>query len=223
MYYSLAQIIVIARGDEGWMNILVLVVLAAVYGIGALIKAKGKQSEDQAQQQQTRKPQQKPSAGGGGILGQLFREIQQAAEGKPVQETRPSSQTARQQTIRPQAAVRKYAAQAKQSNRVQSTAPAKPKRPGLESSKPAPQVQPDFEILSELDTGTQSLPEYTTNVAGLAGKRKRMPVEAAGSIYLSEVLSDYEDPDDLKRAILHYEILGKPLALRDSSRDIIGL
>ena len=124
MYYSLAQIMVIARGDDGWINILVMVVLAAVYGIGALIKAKGKQSEDQAQEQQSRKPQRKPSAGGRGILEQIFREIQQAAEGKPTQETRPrpSSQTARQQTASPQAAVRKYAAETKQSRQ---TAPSK--------------------------------------------------------------------------------------------------
>jgi len=207
MYYSLAQTIVIARGDDGWINILVMVVLAAVYGIGALIKAKGNKTDDQAQEQQSRKPQHKPSTGGGGILEQLFRQIQQVAEGKPTQETRPSSQTARQQTIRPQAALRKYAAETKQ---ARQTAPAKPKL-----SKPTPQVQPDFEILSEHGAGTQSLPELTTNVVGLAGKRKRMPAQAAEASYLSEVLSDYEDPDELKRAILHYEILGKPLALRD--------
>ena len=209
MYYSLAQIIVIARGgDEGWMNILVLVVLAAVYGIGALIKAKGKQSEDQAQEQQ---PQRKPSAGGRGILEQIFREIQQAAEGKPTRETRPADQTARQQSIRSLVAARKYAAENKQARQTQSiSAPTKSKL-----SKPTPQVQRNFEILSELDSGTQSLPELTTNVVGLAGKHKRMPAEVFGASYLSEVLSDYEDPDELKRAILHYEILGKPLALRD--------
>jgi hypothetical protein len=219
MYYSLAQIIVIARGDEGWMNILVLVVLAAVYALGALIKAKGKQSEDPDQEQKARKPQQKPSAGGRGILEQLFREIQQAAEGKPTQETRPSGQATRQQTARPQAAARKYAAQTKQIKRVQPiSSPAKPKL-----SKPTPQVQTDFEKLSELDTGTQSLPEYTTNVVGLAGKPKRIPTQVTDSMYLSEVLSDYEDPDELKRAILHYEILGKPLALRDPSQVVIGL
>jgi len=212
MYYSLAQIIVLARGgDEGWMNILVLVVIAAVYGLGALIRAKGKKAEDQAQEQQALKPQRKPSAGGRGILEQFFREIQQVAEGKPTRETRPSGQTARQQTAHPQAAVRKYAAQAKQANRVQPiTAPAKSKL-----SKPAQQVQPDFEKLSEIDTGIKAHSEFTTNVVGLAGKRKRMPAEVVESRYLSEVLSDYEDPDELKRAILYYEIIGKPLALRD--------
>ena len=217
MYYSLAQIIALARGnDEGWMNILVLVVLAVVYGLGALIRAKGKKVEDQAQEQQTRKPQRKPSAGGMGILEQLFREIQQAAEGKPTREIRPSGQqAARRQTGRPQGAVRKYAAQAKQANRVQPiTAPAKPKSPGLELPVPTPKVKTDLEKLSELDTVIQALPEF---------KSKDKPDETAESLYLSELLSDYEDPEDLKRAILHYEILGKPLALRDPSRDIIGL
>ncbi|MBC8470211.1 MAG: hypothetical protein H8D56_12130 [Planctomycetes bacterium] len=211
MFYSLAQIIIIARGnDEGWMNILVLVVLAAVYGLGALIKAKGKKAEDQAQEPQARKPQRKPSAGGRGILEQLFREIQHAAEGKPSRVNHATSQTTPQQIARPQTAIRKYASQAKQANRVQPiTAPAKPKL-----SKPTPQVQTDFEQLSGFDTGIQSLPEF---------KSKDMPAKAVESGYLSEVLSDYEDPEDLKRAILHYEILGKPLSLRDPSRVFIGL
>jgi hypothetical protein len=220
MYYSLAQIVVIARGnDEGWINILVLVVLAAVYGIGALIKAKGKQSEDQAQEQQTRKPQRKPSAGGRGILEQLFLEIQQAAEGKPTQETRPPVQDTRQQTASPQAAVRKYTAETKQTRQTQSLSlPTKPKL-----SKPTPHVQPDFETFAELDKGIQALPEIATKVVGLSDKKKVAPVEVIESLHLSEVLSDYEDPDELKRAILHYEILGKPLALRDPSSVIIGL
>ena len=105
MYYSLAQIIILARGnDKGWMNILVLVVLAAVYGLGALIRAKGKKAEEQDPEQETSKLQRKPSAGGrGGTLEQIFREIQQAAEGKPTRENRPSDQMARQQTAHPPA------------------------------------------------------------------------------------------------------------------------
>ncbi|MCP4610480.1 MAG: hypothetical protein GY845_17365 [Planctomycetes bacterium] len=207
MYYSLAQIIVIARGDEGWINILVMVVLAAVYGIGALIKAKGNKTDDQAQEQQNRKPQRKPSAGGRGILEQIFKEIQQAAEGQSTQETRPSSQATRQQTARPQAALRKYAAETKQ---ARQTAQAKSKL-----SKPTPQVQRDFDNFAELDKGIQALPDISTKVVGLPDKRKRMPAQSAGPSYLSEVLFDYEDPDELKKAILYYEILGKPLSLRD--------
>jgi hypothetical protein len=39
--------------------------------------------------------------------------------------------------------------------------------------------------------------------------------ESAG--FEPAALIDYSDPDALKKAILHYEILGKPLALRDTS------
>jgi len=42
--------------------------------------------------------------------------------------------------------------------------------------------------------------------------------------YLAEALLDYADPDEIRRAILHYEILGKPLSLRPPFADrIIGL
>jgi len=40
--------------------------------------------------------------------------------------------------------------------------------------------------------------------------------------YLPQLLSDYADPEQLRTAILHYEILGKPLSLRDPSAHIIG-
>ena len=35
--------------------------------------------------------------------------------------------------------------------------------------------------------------------------------------YEPGVIIDYSDPEALRKAILHYEILGKPLALRDTS------
>jgi hypothetical protein len=53
--------------------------------------------------------------------------------------------------------------------------------------------------------------------------RVDMPTEIPRAKYLSEILSDYDDTEKLRRAILHYEILGKPLSLRDPSEHIIGL
>jgi len=221
----LAQIISLARGnDGGWMNILVLVVVAAVYGLGTILKAKkGKKSQEQADEQQIRKPQRKPE-GGRGVLEQFVREIQRAFEPTEDRESRPAAQPARQKIAHPQPAVRKYAAEAKQAGRVQPISPpAKPKIPGLELSIPAPQVQPDFEELPELQTGIEALPEFTTKaVERSVGKRKGI-VEVPESKYLSEVLADFTDPEDLRMAILHYEILGRPLSLRDPSGQIIGL
>jgi hypothetical protein len=48
--------------------------------------------------------------------------------------------------------------------------------------------------------------------------RVAMPVEIPQAKYLSEILSDYDDTEKLRRAILHYEILSKPLSLREQER-----
>ncbi len=223
----LAQIILLARGnDGGWMNILVIVLMAAVFGITTILKAKkGKEEPEQAEEEQGRKPQRKPE-GGMGLLEQFVREIQRAVDPTQERESRPTAQPAGRKTARPQPAptVRKYAAKAKQITRPKTISPpAKYKRPGLELSRPTPQVQPDFEELRELQTGIEALPEFTTKaVERFVGKRKGI-AEVPKSKYLSEVLVDFTDPEDLRMAILHYEILGRPLSLRDPSGQIIGL
>ncbi|MFA5238782.1 MAG: hypothetical protein WC476_03620 [Phycisphaerae bacterium] len=57
-----------------------------------------------------------------------------------------------------------------------------------------------------------------------AGKKpgdKTLLTQTPQAKYLSEVLSDYQDPERLRRAILHYEILGKPISLREPSEHLI--
>jgi hypothetical protein len=194
----LAQLILAARGNGvgEWMNILVIVVVAVVYGLSSIIKAKGKKAQGEEEKQLTRRPTRKPATGGRGVLEQFFDELRNLAEPAQDRESRPTARPARQKIARPQSAVRKYAAEAKQAGRVQ---------PRTE--------QPDFE----------ELPESTTKTAeGLVGKRKGI-AEVPESKYLSEVLADFTDPEDLRMAILHYEILGRPLSLRDPSGQIIGL
>lgn len=220
----LAQIILVARGNdiEGWMDILILVLVAAAYGLGAILKTKkGKKVQEQTEQPQTRKPQRRPAAGRG-VLEQFIREIQRAVEPLQEQESRPTVQQARPKIAHPQAAqaVRKYTAEARQASQTIPAAPAEEPKPSI----PAVQVQPAFEEIPELGTSIQELPDFTgKTVEELAGKGVGMPAEVVESIYLSEVLSDYADPEELRRAILHYEILGRPLSLRDPSGQIIGL
>jgi hypothetical protein len=67
----------------------------------------------------------------------------------------------------------------------------------LEPQMAMPQVQPKLEKIT----------------AGVAA-----PTEKPQTKYLSEILSDYENLEKLRRAILHYEILGKPLSLREQER-----
>jgi len=45
--------------------------------------------------------------------------------------------------------------------------------------------------------------------------------ETPGDAFTAKSLLDYTDPDELRRAILHYEILGKPLSLREPEEHII--
>jgi len=220
----LAQFILLARGNgvEGWMDILVLVLVAAVYGLATILKAKkGKKVQEQSEEQQKRTPQRKPE-GGRGLLEQFVREIQRAVEPTEERKSRSSAQPAPKQVARPQPAqaVRKYTAEAKQVTRP------KPISPPVEPKLPLPktQVQPEFEEIPELGTSILELPDFTSKgVEELVGKGVDMPAEFIESRYLSEVLSDYADPDELRMAILHYEILGRPLSLREPSGQIIGL
>jgi hypothetical protein len=89
---------------------------------------------------------------------------------------------------------------------------------------PTPQLEPQLQELPELDTKIEELPQFTREaVKELGGRHGDIPAEMPGADYLPEILSDYADPDELRRAILHYEILGRPLSLRDPSGRIIGL
>jgi len=45
--------------------------------------------------------------------------------------------------------------------------------------------------------------------------------ETPGAAFVFESLLDFTDTDDLRRAILHYEIFGKPLSLRNPGEHII--
>jgi hypothetical protein len=40
---------------------------------------------------------------------------------------------------------------------------------------------------------------------------------------LTDILPELSGPDDLRTAIIYYEILGKPLSLRGTSDHLIGL
>ncbi|MFZ0033456.1 MAG: hypothetical protein WAK60_00530 [Sedimentisphaerales bacterium] len=108
----------------------------------------------------------------------------------------PGSQR-RPQVVRPQVqpSGRKVARPATARSAVTSPQPAGMAM--LEPQMVKPQIQPKVEVAAAAETPRTE--------------------------YLAGILSDYDDPEKLRRAILHYEILGKPLSLRDpSSEHIIG-
>jgi hypothetical protein len=190
-----AQMILAQRNvdDEGWMNILVVIVMAAIWMIGGILKArKGRPDE---QQRQAHRPVRRPPAPGRDPMQQPQRPAGPA-------QRRPATQQVRTKFGDLRAAARKFAAEAEQAFQVQTTEP----KPKPQLAAPEPQIQPEPAEGRDF-TGT--------TVEGPADKRVTATAETPQAQHLPELLQDYADPDNLRRAILHYEILGKPLSLRD--------
>jgi hypothetical protein len=203
MNYWLAQLILAARdsneNDKGWMQILVFVILAIFYAVGSIVKTRANKTAPK-EKQTTHKPGRKPpeSAIDLQMLKQLFGLPEETESSR-----QPSYEASKPQAVKPQVQPthRKVARPATARSAPYDVA-------GVTSSQPAgmamPQVQPKLE----------KVPRLTAEVAA--------PVEIPQAKYLSEILSDYENPESLRRAILHYEILGKPISLREPSEQIIG-
>ncbi|MBN1806741.1 MAG: hypothetical protein JW837_15945 [Sedimentisphaerales bacterium] len=200
---------------EGWMDILILVVIAVIYGLGAILKiAKSrKEEEERTRGQQLRRPQRRPPKSGRGLLEQIFAEVKKAAEEvrKETEDIPPSRKVAHPRPSQ-QAILQKYA-EAQPVSQIPSI--AGPATPATEPKVTNAITLPDLNF--------QELPSLSTNILGLPEQMEFMSSETARRTSLGDLLWDYKDPEELKRAILHYEILGKPLALRDLDEGIIGL
>ncbi|MBN1392567.1 MAG: hypothetical protein JW947_07170 [Sedimentisphaerales bacterium] len=194
MSYWLAQLILAARdkSDDGWIQILVFVILAVFYAVGSII-SKAKKSATNGKEQAPGKPVRKQPEVTIDLrmLKQLFgipeeaeSSIEPGLEESETQIAKPQVQPPGRKVIRPQPAMRKIP---------------------IETSKikvMEPQVQPKLE-----------------KVSGLTGKSE-VSTGIPQTKYLSDILSDYDDPEKLRMAILHYEILGKPISLREPSERI---
>ncbi|MHC4170732.1 MAG: hypothetical protein ACYSWQ_27660 [Planctomycetota bacterium] len=158
----MAQLVLARRnpGDDGWMNILVVVVMAVIWIVGSVVKAMKAKSGEEQQPGRART-----------TLADL------------------------------RAAARKFAADAERAFQPQTTKP-KP-TPPAPPSKPA--IQPELAPIIE-----QVTPEFK----GLPDNRPAA-AQTPPARQLSDLLSDYTDTDKLRKAILHYEILGPPLSMRD--------
>jgi hypothetical protein len=195
-----------ATDDTGWMQLLVFVVMGVIYAVASIVRAKGKktQLEEEGKEQLARKP------------------AEPAGRAAQRQRTQQATRLARP------APARKYqvAAQAQQHPRPV----ARPQRvaPKLAVQKRPAAEMPRLELLEEAigpeaEAKLQEMPEFTGTTAGKAvGKPEAASPAALSGVHLADILSDYAHPDDLMKAILHYEIIGKPLALRGPTEDIVG-
>jgi len=189
------------------MQPLIFAIVAFIYVIGSIIKAKTKKPEAEGDDQQKGTPARTPPMVSRGVQRQVVKQPVKVAEVEvgPRREYRPAEKPQSRKAARPQSAARKVAAILEQAIQGQfAEVPEVPKLP--EQIRP---VQPEL----------KELPEYTSKAVGkLRGKPAAAEV---GEEYLSEIL-DYADPDELKRAILHYEILGKAVSMRNPSERMAG-
>ena len=208
----LAQIILASRkgSNENWMKILFPVFLAIFWAISAIVKSKAKKAEDEktGEKQLSGKPGVKPAEGTTKVGP--FQQIRRAIEAEVQKQRELQTQQAQRKVVRPQPAARKVVPKTESAARISASKPAAEAR----LARPTSQVGPEI----------QELPEFTVKTfKKLNDKHISTPSEIPQAKHLAEILSDYSDPDELKRAILHYEILGRPLALRGSSGSVIGL
>jgi hypothetical protein len=213
----LAQVICGARWpdfqDNGWVQLLVFVIVAVIYALGSIVKAK-KGSKAEGQEQGTpsglpRKAGQRLPAAGGGMRKQRIVDVQP----RPAH-TAGGPQTPREVTVRPAAEWTEVVGQILEAVTGQA-APTFGRSPAVsEAGAGQPKVSPVSPPVGqaiEPAVRTPSKPEGVPSPSEL-------PVPA----YLAGILSDYADPEKVRKVILHYEILGKPLSLRESPENIIG-
>jgi hypothetical protein len=201
----LAQIILAGRSDdaEGWMNILFVIVLAVFWAIGGIVKAKANKAGGR-DEQSPGKLVRKPPAHSREAREQMLRQLQRpvsSAQGQR-QQPRPAAQQPRMKFADLQAAVRKFAVEAEQSFQSQS-------------GKKTPVLKP---VLTEPQNPPKTV-ELTEPIGKTVKRQPDKPVseleQMPESEYLSELILDFTDPDELRKSILYYEILGRPLSLRD--------
>jgi hypothetical protein len=184
------------------VNILFFVAIAAFWAIGNLLKAKANKSAKQKQAK--RQPGVKP--------------VQRSPLRQPVKKTLPPAavkkpaypQPVGRPVARPRPVMRKPVP------RKPATAVKAVKPPDM--AKPLPTVasaQGELEGLRELPKKT--IGQLDVGRLGLAAKKKEKEL-----VIIEEPLLALDDPDALRRAIVYYEILGKPVSMRRQGEHLLG-
>ncbi len=195
-------------GDE-WTNLLFVIVMAVLWLVGGIIKAMKTKAENQQQTRQT--PARKPSDQKRGAQQQApTQRPQRPAAGPPrAAQQAPGAAKKRSTLEEMREAARRFAAEAEQSFKEETPKPKPTPRPPKQT-KPSPKPQIYREAKAEIKP-------VGAPIMQSAGKGKPQDVFAQkpASEKLSDLVSDYADPEKLRKAILHYEILGPPISLRD--------
>lgn len=204
MQYVIAQIVLARRSEDAnsWMNILIVVIMAAFWIIGGIVKSRQKQSAGQ-EKQPPRRPTPKPPEPGKAAPAQSRRPTQpcpamttpRAGPYPPVQ--RPGARPAPPRSIPGQPAPIPQM-----------------RRPKQPTSTPLPQMP---------QVGHEEIPHLDRRFPTDLGPKPFSPTqEAPKPEPLVEPLVRLAGAEQLRMAILHYEVFGKPVALRGPAEYLIA-
>ena len=184
MNYCLAQLILAARSRNSDNGGWIQILVFAVIAIVYGISYIIKTKANKLEEQQ--QGQGKPDAG-----------RRPGQKAYPTAQ-RPVSKTAQTQPRRPiQAAYREIA------------------RPQPAAENKMPEIQLQRPEVKQVLARPEELALVGEPLAGIKGlEATDLKVTQPRAIIEQKPLFDFDDPDSLRRAILHYEILGKPLSLR---------
>jgi hypothetical protein len=177
--------------DSGWMQLLVFVVVGVFYALGGIIKARKRK-------------------------GRIEEEDESAGEPAPPEPRReplraigwPKQPQAG--ALRPKSVLETFVEEITRAAHVEVQAP-RPQKP------PPPARTP------RIETEILELPKKRTGEAIAAIQPKPLAVQAKQQSQADDlpvITPEFASTDDLARAVLDYEIFGKPLSLRDPAEDI---
>jgi hypothetical protein len=189
------QIVLAGPDDDtqGWMNILFVVVLAVFWVISGIIKATAKKPQDGRKQPPLQKPVRKTLPPSLARRSSAVRPTG-TAPARSQPRPRPSTLAARvEKAFRPE--------QLEGTRKAESLSPKPPSEPIL-----------------------RDIPEFSSKpLINLESMRLDTSQQTPQMEDLPEIVLDYTEPGELSKAILHYEILGPPVSLRNPSHPITGL
>jgi len=192
---------VLLRGDDGsgWMTLLVFAVVIVLNAVAGLIRARKRKADLQQQQpaagpRRPAKPQQVPAP-------QPIRP-QPAAAPRREAPTRPKPRT----IVRPGSALEAFVSEIK----AEIMGGIKQARERKTPAKPPPQTDK-----------TKAKAGPVRHAAATPSSLRGAKPAAADA--LSGIMPDFSGPDDLSRAIVYHEVLGKPVSLRQPGDYLIGL
>jgi hypothetical protein len=186
-----AQILARNEDVENWMNILLVVIIAVFWALGGLLKARSRKVKGESEEPQSDKPARKRPQTSTNLKKEFFKQLGFSHPAGP-------------------GSSRQYRRQIEQLRR-RITRP-RPTSLSMGTEK-KPISIPSKEERSKL-TSEPVIELKDKDVVAIQQ-------EMLGAAFAVKSLLDYTDPDELRRAILHYEILGKPLSLRNPGEHII--